>query len=225
MPNFYSQALVLSVLIISSHGYPLIEKGGMVMRTRSVTSIRVAKYGYILMSVLFCVAGILMLLKPDISAQAIGLFAGLSMIVFGVIKLIGYYSKDLFRLAFQYDLQFGILLIILGFVTIFNPGDVMSFVSITGGVCVIINSLFKIGISLEAKKFGIREWWITALFSCVAGIVGILLVGRPAEALNIMVMIIGIAFLIEGLLNISVALSLVKIVKNQRPDLADLENY
>ena len=86
-------------------------------------------------------------------------------------------------------------------------------------------SLFKIGISLEAKKFGIREWWITALFSCVAGIVGILLVGRPAEALNIMVMIIGIAFLIEGLLNISVALSLVKIVKNQRPDLADLENY
>lgn len=177
------------------------------------------------MSVLFCVAGILMLLKPDISAQAIGLFAGLSMIVFGVIKLIGYYSKDLFRLAFQYDLQFGILLIILGFVTIFNPGDVMSFVSITGGVCVIINSLFKIGISLEAKKFGIREWWITALFSCVAGIVGILLVGRPAEALNIMVMIIGIAFLIEGLLNISVALSLVKIVKNQRPDLADLENY
>ena len=197
----------------------------MMMHTRSVTSIRVAKYGYILMSVMFCIAGIFMMIKPDISAQAIGLFAGLSMIVFGVIKLIGYFSKDLFRLAFQYDLQFGILLVILGVITLFNPGDVMSFVSITGGVCVIINCLFKIGISLEAKKFGIREWWITALFSCAAGIMGILLVGRPAEAMNIMVTINGMAFLIEGILNISVALSLVKIVKNQRSDLADMENY
>ena len=195
------------------------------MHTRSVTSIRVAKYGYILMSVLFCIAGIFMMIKPDISAQAIGLFAGLSMIVFGVIKLIGYFSKDLFRLAFQYDLQFGILLVILGVITLFNPGDVMSFVSITGGVCVIINCLFKISISLEAKKFGIREWWITVLFSCAAGIMGILLVGRPAEAMNIMVMITGTAFLVEGLLNISVALSMVKIVKNQRSDLADMENY
>ena len=195
------------------------------MHTRSVTSIRVAKYGYILMSVMFCIAGIFMMIKPDISAQAIGLFAGLSMIVFGVIKLIGYFSKDLFRLAFQYDLQFGILLVILGVITLFNPGDVMSFVSITGGVCVIINCLFKISISLEAKKFGIREWWITALFSCAAGIMGILLVGRPAEAMNIMVTITGMAFLMEGLLNISVALSLVKIVKNQRSDLADMENY
>ena len=180
---------------------------------------------YIFMSVLFCVAGILMLLKPGISVEAIGLFAGLSMIVFGVIKLIGYFSKDLFRLAFQYDLQFGILLIILGVITVFNPGDVMNFVSITGGVCVIINSLFKIGISLEAKRFGIRAWWLTALFSCIAGIMGILLVGRPAEAMNIMVMITGTAFLIEGLLNISVALSMVKIVKNQRSELADMENY
>lgn len=195
------------------------------MDTRSVTSIRVAKYGYVFMSVLFCAAGVLMLLKPGISVHAIGLFAGLSMIIFGVIKLIGYFSKDLFRLAFQYDCQFGILLVILGAVTLFNPGDVISFVSITGGVCVIINSLFKIGISLEAKKFGIREWWLTAFFSCSAGIMGILLVGRPAEAMNIMVMIIGIAFLVEGLLNISVALSLVKIVKNQRSELADMENY
>jgi uncharacterized membrane protein HdeD (DUF308 family) len=59
----------------------------------------------------------------------------------------------------------------------------------------------------------------------MAGIMGILLVGRPAEAMSIMVMITGTAFLIEGLLNISVALSMVKIVKNQRSELADMDNY
>jgi len=40
-----------------------------------------------------------------------------------------------------------------------------------------------------------------------------------------MMMIIGTAFLIEGLLNISVALSLVKIVKNQRAEIVELDNY
>ena len=191
------------------------------MNTHPVVLIRIAKYGYIVMSVLFCVAVILMLVKPDLSVNAIGLCAGLSMIGFGAVKLIGYYSKDLFRLAFQYDLQFGILLMILGIITLFNPGDVMNFVCVTGGICIIAGCLFKVGISLEAKRFGIREWWITTLLAGLAGIIGIMLVLRPAEAMNTMAAILGMAMLAEGLLNICVALSLVKIVKNQKTEFAD----
>ncbi|MCR5383162.1 MAG: DUF308 domain-containing protein [Saccharofermentans sp.] len=191
------------------------------MNSRSVVSIRIAKYGYIVMSALFCIAGILMLIKPDLSVNAIGLFAGLSMIGFGAIKLIGYFSKDLFRLAFQYDLQFGALLVILGIITLFNPGDIMSFVCVTGGICIIAGCLFKVGISLEAKTFGIDEWWITTVLAAFAGTVGIMLVLRPSEVMKTMVIILGIAMLADGLLNICVALSMVKIVKNQKPELAE----
>ena len=40
------------------------------------------------------------------------------MAAYGVIKLIGYFSDDLFCLAFQYDLGSGLALIVLGAIVI-----------------------------------------------------------------------------------------------------------
>ena len=193
------------------------------MNTRSVTSIRVAKYGYIAISVMFCLAGFYMFMMPDISSEMIGLFAGVAMLIFGSIKLVGYFSKDLFRLAFQYDLQFGILLLILGTVVLINPVDAMDFVSIAFGICIIAECLFKIGISLEAKRFGIREWWITTGLASLAGIAGVVLISRPSEAVRSVIMLLGIALLVEGVLNLSIAVSLVKIVKNQKTEHVGIE--
>ena len=83
------------------------------MKMRSVAPMRIAKTGYMVMSVVFCVVGILFIAKPDISITIIGISMGIAMIVFGIVKLVGYFSRDLFRLAFQFDLELGILLIVL----------------------------------------------------------------------------------------------------------------
>ena len=74
------------------------------------------KIGYIIISAILCALGILLIAKPDMSLSLIGIIVGIVLIVFGVIKLIGYFSKDLYRLAFQFDLAFGILLIALSVV-------------------------------------------------------------------------------------------------------------
>ena len=81
------------------------------MKMRSMTPMRVAKTGYILMSLIFCALGLLFILRPDRSLAVMGGALGFAMIAFGTFKLVGYFSRDLYRLAFQYDLEFGILLI------------------------------------------------------------------------------------------------------------------
>ena len=83
---------------------------------RSVIPMKTAKIGYIVISILFCVLGGVLLARPETSVPWIGRLLGIGMIVFGLIKLVGYFSKDLFRLAFQYDLSFGVLLIVLAIV-------------------------------------------------------------------------------------------------------------
>ena len=88
---------------------------------RSVLPMKAAKIGYIVLSVLYCILGILLFTMPDISLTAIGIILGVGMIVFGIVKIIGYFSKDLFRLAFQYDLAFGGLLIALGIIVLASP--------------------------------------------------------------------------------------------------------
>ena len=139
------------------------------MKMRSVLPMRIAKYGYILLSIVFCIAGIAMLVVPAPPEKVIGNFFGIAMLVFGVIKLIGYYSKDLFRLAFQYDLQFGLLLLALGIITLIKPGNVMGFICISLGICMLAESMFKVKIALEAKGFGIRVWWLSFSLAIVTG--------------------------------------------------------
>ena len=54
------------------------------MKMRSVTPMRIAKIGYIVMSVLFCAAGILFIAMPEISTEIIGVCIGIAMIIFGM---------------------------------------------------------------------------------------------------------------------------------------------
>ena len=65
---------------------------------RSVTPMRAAKIGYIIMSALFCVIGLVLMLAPETAFTWLGRLLGISIIVFGGIKLVGYFSRDLFRL-------------------------------------------------------------------------------------------------------------------------------
>lgn len=195
------------------------------MKTRSVVPMKVAKYGYIAVSIVFCLMGIALIAFPSPSVQTMAAFLGAVMIVFGAVRLVGYFSKDLFRLAFQYDLQFGILLITLGIITLLKPDDMMNFLCISMGICILVDCLFKTRIAMDAKRFGIRQWWLTMGMAVITGIIGLLLAFRPSAALDVIVTLLGISILSEGILNLGVAVSLVKIVNHQKPDVIDVEYY
>ncbi|MCI9214051.1 MAG: DUF308 domain-containing protein [Oscillospiraceae bacterium] len=195
------------------------------METRSVTPMRAAKTGYVVMSIVFCVVGVLFIALPARSAVMIGRVLGAAMAAFGVVKLVGYFSRDLYRLAFQYDLEFGILLIALGVIVLLRTNGVMDFICIAAGVSILADGLFKIQIAIDARRFGIRDWWLILLLAVVTGGVGLLLVFRPWESVQVLTALLGAALLAEGVLNLCVALSTVKIVKNQRPDVIETEYF
>lgn len=195
------------------------------MKNRSVTPMRIAKTGYIIMSAVFCVVGVLFIALPAQSAVVIGRALGIAMVVFGIIKLVGYFSRDLFRLAFQYDLEFGILLIALGVISLLRTGNVMDFICVTMGVAILADGLFKIQISVDARRFGISSWWTVLLLAITAGGVGLLLIFRPWESVQVLTVLLGIALLAEGILNLCVAVSTVKIVMNQQPDVIETDYY
>lgn len=192
---------------------------------RSVTPMRAAKIGYIIMSALFCVIGLVLMLAPETAFTWLGRLLGISIIVFGGIKLVGYFSRDLFRLAFQYDFAFGILLVVLGILTLSHPNDTMSFLSVILGISVLADGLFKIQIALDSRRFGIRRWWLILILAALTCVVGIVLVFRPAAGILLMTVFIGVSLLLDGILNLCVALFTVKIVANQKPDVIEVEEF
>ena len=193
------------------------------MKMRSVTPMRIAKIGYIVMSVMFCIAGALFIALPDISITMIGISMGIAMIVFGIVKLVGYFSRDLFRLAFQFDLEFGILLLVLGLIVLIRPDDLMSFICIALGISILTDGLFKVQIALDSKRFGIKSWWVILALAVVAGTIGVFLIFRSAKSAQFLTVLLGVSILAEGILNLYTVISTVLIIKHQQPDVIEID--
>ena len=193
------------------------------MKMRSVTPMRIAKIGYIVMSVMFCIAGALFIALPDISITMIGISMGIAMIVFGIVKLVGYFSRDLFRLAFQFDLELGILLLVLGLIVLIRPDDLMTFICIALGISILTDGLFKVQIALDSKRFGIKSWWVILALAVVAGTIGVFLIFRSAKSAKFLTVLLGVSILAEGILNLYTVISTVLIIKHQQPDVIEIE--
>ena len=193
-------------------------------KVRSVAPMQAAKTGYIIVSLLLCAVGIFLLFRPEVSSAWLGNVAGVLLLIFGVFKIVGYYSKDLYRLAFQFDLAFGILLMVLGIVILSKPENLLNFLCVVTGLYVTADSLMKLQTAGDAKAFGIRSWWVILLTSLLTGAIGVLLMLRPGESVSLMIRILGAVLIAEGSLNLITVLMTVKIIRNQVPDIIDVTN-
>ena len=180
--------------------------------------IKKAKHAYITISVIMLVLGLVLLIWPKMSLSVLCYLIGAMLIIGGVVKLVGYFSKDLFRLAFQYDLAFGGLLIALGIIVLVNPEHLLSFFCIVIGIAVLCDGLFKIQIAIDSKPFGIRTWWLILLFAVITVAAGVLLIIRPAQAARMLTVFLGISVFADGILNLIVAVFTVKIIDHQLSD-------
>lgn len=192
---------------------------------RSVTPMKAAKTGYITISAIYCILGLVLIIHPSFSAQVVAVLCGAALIVFGIVKIAGYFSKDLFRLAYQFDLATGILLILLGVIVMIKPDNFLNLLCVVLGITVLIEGLFKIQVAMDSKSFGIKRWWLIMALAVLSGIHGVLLIFRPDEGMNFLLILLGLSLLCNGVLNLITVLTAVKIVNNQQPDLKEDVNY
>ena len=182
---------------------------------RSIAPMKAAKIGYIVLSVLMCAAGLVLILFPGISAKAIGIICGIMLAAFGIVRIAGYFTRDLYRLAFQYDLASGLLMIALGIVMLLRPDSLMNFLCIVLGIFVLADGLLKIQVSFDARRFGLRPWWLILCLAIASAALG-------AKALTVL---LGCTLLTDGILSLSTVITAVKIIKNQQPDVIEVEHY
>ena len=128
------------------------------MKLRSTKPLRAAKGLYIVLSAALCLMGLLLIIVPGFSAQLVGILCGVLLVAFGIVRLAGYFSKDLYRLAFQYDLTSGILLILLGIIMLCNPSSLMTVVCVVLGFFILTDGLFKI-----------QSHWMQSVSGCPNG--------------------------------------------------------
>ncbi len=178
---------------------------------RSENLIKTAKSSYVSLSLIMCALGMLLLLWPDLSISAIGIMTGCVLTVFGIIKLVGYFSKDLYRLAFEFDLALGLLMLVLGIVVLACPELAMGTLCVMLGVAIVTDGLFKIQMALDARRFGLGGWWLVMLLAVLTGLAGVTMIVSPVGGAVALTVLLGATLLTEGALNLCVSLCAVKV--------------
>ena len=181
----------------------------------ALKQLKLAKNGYIVMSILFMILGICLIIWPDCSMAVFCTAVGIMLIAYGCIKIIGYFSRDFYCLAFQFDLAFGILLMAVGVIMIARKNFAVDLIFSVFGILILADALFKIQMSVDAKRFGLVQWWQILIVALATGVIGVLVFIRPFDAAATMMILVGFSIFLEGLLNLCVALLTIRIIKNR----------
>ncbi len=173
-------------------------------------TIKQAKICYIAVAVLFCLAGLWFILAPRTAANTVCMCIGILCMVYGAARIVGYLSRDIYHLAFQFDLALGILCIAFGFALVLRPERISSVLPALVGLFVLCDGVFRVQTAFDAKAFGLGGWWgiLCGALLCI-GLGGVLFFNAVFGGTMFMV-ILGVALLADGVQNLFNVLYTVK---------------
>ena len=173
--------------------------------------VKQAKISNLIIYSFMVAVGLAMLIFREIPTNVEMIILSVLCILVGGAKILGYFSNDLYRLAFQFDLAIGLFLAIIGVLTlIVGSKDPLGTVRLFG-IYIFIDGLLKLQTAIDAKKFGIARWLVillTAILMVGVGIVGLL--ASYLEQISQLI-VLDVSLMLDGLVNIWITAYTVRI--------------
>lgn len=172
--------------------------------------VQLAQTGYIVISVAFYGAAVLSLFSDRLPSLILSIFCGVCLLAYGIIKIVGYFSEDLYCLAFRYDLAFGLLLLVIGTVVLVLHTRAAAWLGPGIGWLALLDGVLKVQMSQEAKKFGLEQWGLIAATAAATGILAVFVIVYCATAPEAPRILTALTLLSVGVMNHCVAVFTVK---------------
>lgn len=186
--------------------------------------VKKAKYLHITLALCMVLLGLFMIIWPTVSATTIAYIFGVVTLITGIIKIMSYFSKDIYNLAFQFDLALGVFYCVISLVLLFHPSDIVAVLPIVLGIAILIDGTLKLQTALDARSFGLTKWWFIILLAVATSIMGIFLMIKPFDAAAILMILMGITLVIDGIQNLCVTIYTVKLMR-KAPDSVVFERH
>ena len=122
---------------------------------------------------LLLVGGIALVIWPEMDRTLLRILIGVCFVITGGARIFGYFSNDLYRLAFQFDFAFGVFSLVMCIWALFFGDLLGSNLQILMGIYLLIDGLQKIQTAMDAKHFGMRKWWTLLSAGSVAILVSV----------------------------------------------------
>ena len=141
---------------------------------RKANIVKEARVVHVVASALIVIAGVMFTAWPDLVELAVRWILGGIFAVMGIARILGYFSNDLYRLAFQYDFALGSFCVIFGVLIVISPENAQPAIPYAIGMYVLLDGLLKLQTAFDAKEFGMKQWVGLLSSSALLSLVGIL---------------------------------------------------
>lgn len=159
------------------------------------------KWQELICGIILLAAGIILLVRPELTLEIITKALGGVLIIVGVLFVLGFIIRRTPNLDSN-SLVTGSIAIAAGVYIFMKSADFVKLVPMMLGIGVIISGIFKVQRALELAKMHYRSWvWliIVALVNIMAGLIIVL---NPAVIANLIMKLIGACLVFSGALDI-----------------------
>lgn len=179
------------------------------------------KWAYVIISVFFIALGVLMIVRPDASFMVICRGLGGLLAIFGAVRVVQYFLRAPQGVGQRYDLAGGLFCLLIAVLLILRAQEVAAIMSVIIGIFILIDSVFKLQIALDAHRSGAAAWGMMMILACISLLLGVLLVFDTFRGQAIISIILGCALAFEALVDLFTVFYVTRVVKGVKTAVQD----
>lgn len=160
------------------------------------------RWTYVVISAFFLVLGLIMILRPEQSLPLICRGLGVLAAIFGAVRILQYFLRAPQGIGQRYDLAGGLFCLLVAALLLFRAAAVAAVLSVIVGIFILIDSVFKFQIALDARRSGAQSWALMMLLACVSLLLGVLLVFDTFRGQKLLSVIMGAALIYDAAANL-----------------------
>lgn len=171
------------------------------------------KANYLISAVLCVLFGITLVIWPDISSRVVCTGLGCVLALTGVVNLITFFVRRDGTFLSQLGLLAGIVLVVLGGWIILDPDVLIRVIPVVIGIIIVLHGAHNLFQAVELCREKYDKWWVALLLGILTVGFGALLIYNPFEAVNTMIILIGVMLIYDGLSDIWIITRISKVAK------------
>jgi membrane protein len=156
----------------------------------------------LILSVLIFIIAICLVVAPVQVASNTVTILGYVLIAAGVSHCISYFLTRNEINLLNFEFAQSILSLILGFVLVFNPTGTIISIAAFVGIYLIVNSVFKIQLSLNIAIKKVNKWGVLLAAGVIELVFALLLMFMPFQTIKLLLIIVGSFLAITQLFDI-----------------------
>lgn len=183
------------------------------------------KANVIVSAVLCIVAGVVLVAWPGMSVYVACITIGAVITVSGIGRLIDFISNRDGSLFSQLNLITGIIITIIGVWILIRPGTIIALIPILVGIIIVIHGINNLQQAVMLCQNRYDKWWVALILGLVTAGFGILLIFNPFEAVNTLVMFIGLFLIYDGISDIWIVSRVSNVTKAFAEEIKEAREY